>query len=104
MQGIIQFGNSVLDDVLSFRNGSLQQRKLLVQKLLFQLFLLTCLHTQAYGLIHGYNVINDLWSYISVFEETAVGSAKLGPTADLVFQLALQLSKLPGVFFSLLLK
>lgn len=39
-----------------------------------------------------------------VLGDTAVGSAKLGLTADLVFQLALQLSKLPGVFFSLLLK
>ena len=36
--------------------------------------------------------------------DTAVGSAKRGLTADLVFQLALQFSKLPGVFFSFLLQ
>lgn len=45
MQGIVQLGGSILDDVLSFRNSTLQQRKLLVQELLFQLLLLTGLHT-----------------------------------------------------------
>lgn len=39
-----------------------------------------------------------------VLGDAAVRSAKLGLTADLVFQLALQLSKLPAVFVSLLLK
>lgn len=39
-----------------------------------------------------------------VLGDAAVRSANLGLTADLVFQLALQLSKLPAVFVSLLLK
>ena len=56
MQGIIQLGDSVLDDVLSFCDGTLQQRKLLVQKLLFQLLLLARLHAPAYRLMHGTNV------------------------------------------------
>lgn len=60
MQGIIQLGHSVLDDVLSFCDGTLQQRKLLVQKLLFQLLLLTRLPAQAHRLTHGYNVRNEL--------------------------------------------
>lgn len=74
MQGIIQLGDSVLDDVLSFRDGSLQQHKLLVHELLSQLLLLTRLHPQAYGSIHGYNVINELWSYISKTDFQCLGT------------------------------
>lgn len=47
VEGIIQLGNSVLDDVLSLGHGALQQRKLLLQQLLFQLLLLTCLNASA---------------------------------------------------------
>lgn len=36
--------------------------------------------------------------------DTAIDRAELGLTADPVLQLALKLSKLPGVFLSLLLK
>lgn len=41
MEGIVQLGDCVLDDVLSFCDGALQQGKLLVQELLFQQFLLS---------------------------------------------------------------
>lgn len=40
MEGIIQLSYSILNDVLSLCDGTLQQSKLLLQKLLLQLLLL----------------------------------------------------------------
>lgn len=59
----------------------------------------------THRLINYLNVIHT-----TVFQEklcagdTAIDRAELGLTADLVLQLALKLSELPGVFLSLLLK
>ena len=44
VQGVIQFGHSILDDALSLRDRSLQQRELLLQQLLLQLLLTARLH------------------------------------------------------------
>lgn len=58
MEGIIQLGNSILDDALSLCDGALQQRKLLIQKLLLQLLLLTGLqrHIQTTHIWKSFNV------------------------------------------------
>lgn len=43
VQGIIQLGHSILNDVLGLGHGALQQQELLLQQLLLKLLFLTCL-------------------------------------------------------------
>lgn len=58
MEGIVQFSYSILDDVLGLCDGTLQQSKLLLQKLLLQLLLLTRLHAHTHINTHCYIDIN----------------------------------------------
>lgn len=67
MQGVVQLGDSILDDVLGFRDSSLENRKLLVQKLLLQLLLLTQLHAHIYRLMHNYNAVHHNTSFFFFF-------------------------------------